>query len=485
MSSASAPEFGMATITGPRRNVNEDVVSAPEAVDPSLLQKKGWLFVIADGVSGYVGAQEASVTAASTVMEEYYQDDSPVAGIALEHAIQAANARLHERGQAVPDSGLRTTVGAVVLQDNELTAANVGDSRVYLLQNRRLRQVSSDHRWVTEQVQRGLISEADAVGHPFSHILTRSLGEKDQVQVDVHRETVRSGDSIVLCTDGLYNAVPGGAIERILNESNTAAAAAQALVDLASQGDAGDDISAIVIRPAAAPPIVPAMTAALSKPTLTLPQTLGLVAGAIVLVILARVAWGWLTTPPAPAPEPTATVRAPVPTLAGLAHDSGAAHGPARHAHGGQRGHRGPRRHAHQARGPHRHGAARRPVVPGRRRRQGGPLGRQHHLRVRHAAHGAAGGPAARPVARRVQGAGGGPEGRLERLPQRVRRQHVVQAHLGRRQVGLDALQQHRVRAIANQTGTKTLRHEDTKARCGGESRTRPFPRSLRETRSA
>lgn len=316
MISSSTPEFGMASITGPRRNVNEDVVLAPEAVDAGLRQKKGWLFVIADGVSGYVGAQEASVTAASTVMEEFYQDDSPVTGAALEHAIQAANARLYERGQAVPDSGLRTTVGAVVLQDNEVTAANVGDSRVYLLQSRRVRQVSADHRWVTEQVQRGLISEADAVGHPFSHILTRSLGEKADVQVDVHRETVRRGDSIVLCTDGLYNSVPGGAIERILNESNTAAAAAQALVDLAAQSDAGDDISAIVIRPGAPTPIKPVVGAALARPSLTLMQTLGLVAGAVALVILARLVWGWTTTPPAPVPQPTATVKAPIPTVA-------------------------------------------------------------------------------------------------------------------------------------------------------------------------
>ena len=315
MSSTSAPEFGMATVTGPRRNVNEDVVLAPEAVEAGLPQKKGWLFVIADGVSGYVGAQEASVTAATTVMEEFYQDESPVAGAALEHAIQAANARLHERGLAVPDSGLRTTVGAVVLFENELTAANVGDSRVYLLQNRKLRQVSADHRWVTEQVQRGLITESDAVGHPFSHILTRSLGEKDQVQVDVHRETVRKGDSILLCTDGLYNSVPGGAIERILNEPISAADAAQQLVDLAAKGDAGDDISAIVIRPPAAPTMVPKVTAVLSKPSLTLPQTLGLVAGAVVLVLLARVAWGWLTTPPTATPQPTATVRAPLPTV--------------------------------------------------------------------------------------------------------------------------------------------------------------------------
>ncbi len=448
MSSASAPEFGMATITGPRRNVNEDVVSAPEAVDPSLLQKKGWLFVIADGVSGYVGAQEASVTAASTVMEEYYQDDSPAPGPALEHAIQAANARLHERGQAVPDSGLRTTVGAVVLQDNELTAANVGDSRVYLLQNRRLRQVSSDHRWVTEQVQRGLISEADAVGHPFSHILTRSLGEKDQVQVDVHRETVRRGDSIVLCTDGLYNAVPGGAIERILNESNTAAAAAQALVDLASQGDAGDDISAIVIRPAGAAPIVPAMTAALSKPTLTLPQTLGLVAGAIVLVLLARVAWGWLTTPPAPAPEPTATVRAPLPTLA--VSPTAAAQPTAR-----------PATPTVASAGTAVPGATpTKPGAPTATARPGAPsFPAAATVRVLRWGVNTTyvydalpterpGGPAASPVDRRVQGTGGGPEGRLERLPERVRRQHVVQDHLGRRQVGLDAVQQHRDRAV-------------------------------------
>jgi protein phosphatase len=296
-------------------------MAIPDAVDPALLQQSGWLFVIADGVSGYIGAQEASVTAVSTVMDAFYQETGMDAAAALEKAIHTANDRLHQRGQAVPDAGLRTTIAAALLQESQLVVANVGDSRAYLLQDGRLRQITADHKWVTEQVQRGLITEAEAAGHPFAHILTRSLGEKEQVQVDLHRLLLHRGDTVLLCSDGLYNAVPAATIERTLAEAPNAAAAARQLVDLAAQGEAGDDITAVVLRPAGGATRGAGAAAgaaqALSQKSVTLRQAVALVVGVILLVLVARLAWGWLSTPaaiPQPAAEPSPTARAPLPT---------------------------------------------------------------------------------------------------------------------------------------------------------------------------
>ncbi len=320
MSPSSAPDYGYASTAGPRRNLNEDAVAVPDSVDPALLSTRGWLFALADGVSGYLGAQEAATTAVNTAMETYYQDPVTDPTVALERSVQAANSRIFQRVTAMPDAGLRTTLTLALLQGNNLIVAAVGDSRAYVYQSHQLRQITADHKWVNEQVQSGLISESDAAGHPFSHILTRSLGEKEQLQVDTFHVAIRGGQTILLCTDGLYNSVPASAIERILSEAPSAMAAAHQLVDLAAEAQTGDDISAVVIRPGGRGPLLPGLGALLAKPTLTLPQTLGLIAGVIVLVILIRVAWGALApgTPASPGPNGTATptARALLPTTA-------------------------------------------------------------------------------------------------------------------------------------------------------------------------
>ena len=291
MSPSSAPDYGYATTAGPRRNLNEDAVAVPDSVDPALLSTRGWLFALADGVSGYLGAQEASLTAVNTAMESFYQDPAADPTVALERAVQAANSRIFQRVTAMPDAGLRSTLTLALVQGNNLLIAAVGDTRAYVLQNRRLRQITADHKWVTEQVASGLISEADAPGHPFSHILTRSIGEKEQLQVDTFHVAVSKGQTILLCTDGLYNSVPATAIERVLAEAPSAMAAAHQLVDMAAEAKTGDDISALVIRPSGGAALLPGLGALLSRPTLTLPQTVALVAGVIILVILVRLIW--------------------------------------------------------------------------------------------------------------------------------------------------------------------------------------------------
>ncbi len=300
------PDFAIFTAAGQRRNVNEDSVGTPEGIDPNLLQEKGWLFVVADGVSGYVGAQEASVTAVHTVMEEYYQDPATDPAAALEKAILAANTALFQRGKGLPDAGMRTTLVAAVLRGSELVVASVGDSRAYLLQSRRIRQITTDHKWVVEQVQKGLIADAEAAGHPFGNILTRTLGEKEEVQVDIQHQSLSNGEAVLLCSDGLYNEVPDSAIERTLLAAASPAAAARQLGDLATQAEGGNDIALVVVR--APRSGAPAVAAVASNLAVRLP--LALAATALLLVVLA-IAWTSLSAPSAPAATPTVRVSAP------------------------------------------------------------------------------------------------------------------------------------------------------------------------------
>jgi PPM family protein phosphatase len=300
MSTSNTPDFAIFSAAGQRRNVNEDSVGTPEGVDPALLEEKGWLFVVADGVSGYVGAQEASVTAVHTVMEEYYQDAATDPAVALEKAIVAANAALFQRGKGLPDAGMRTTLVAGVLRGSELVVASVGDSRAYLLQSKRLRQITTDHKWVVEQVQKGLIADAEAAGHPFGNILTRTIGEKEQVQVDIQHQSLANGEVLLLCSDGLYNEVPDSAIERILLAAVSPADAARQLGDMAAQSAGGNDIGLVVVRsPRSGAPMVAAVASSLAVKV-----PLALAATALLLVVLA-IAWTALSGPAGPAATPT------------------------------------------------------------------------------------------------------------------------------------------------------------------------------------
>jgi PPM family protein phosphatase len=315
--SPNTPNFAIFTAAGQRRNVNEDSLGTPEGVDPALLKQKGWLFVVADGVSGYVGAQEASVTAVHTMMEEYYQDTATDPAVSLEKAIVAANTAVFQRGRGLPDAGMRTSMVAAVLRDNELVVASVGDSRAYLLQGKRLRQITTDHKWVVEQVQKGLIADAEAAGHPFGNILTRTIGEKEGVQVDIQHQSLSNGEALLLCSDGLYNEVPDSAIERVLLAAPSPAAAARQLGDLASQAGGSNDISLVVVRAARAS----SPKAVLAGSNLMVRVPLALAALALLLVVVA-IAWSSLSAPAAPAPTPTvraasaatATVAAPAAT---------------------------------------------------------------------------------------------------------------------------------------------------------------------------
>lgn len=314
-SNTPTPDFAIFTAAGQRRNVNEDSVGTPEGIDPALLQQKGWLFVVADGVSGYVGAQEASVTAVHTVMEEYYQDPATDPAVALEKAILAANTRVFQRGQGLPDAGMRTTLVAAVLRDSELVVASVGDSRAYLLQAKRLRQITTDHKWVVEQVQKGLIADAEAAGHPFGNILTRTIGEKEQVQVDIQHQSLANGEALLLCSDGLYNEVPDSAVERVLLAAPSPAAAAKQLGDLAAQAGGSNDIALVVVR--ASRSGAPKAAAVASNLMVRLP--LALAATALLVVVLA-IAWTSLSAPASPAPSPT--VRVPLPSTPAVAAPS-------------------------------------------------------------------------------------------------------------------------------------------------------------------
>jgi serine/threonine protein phosphatase PrpC len=291
------------------RELNEDYFGTPETMEISLdlMEQKGRLYAVADGMGGHAAGEVASRQAISTLFKRYYA--SPSAGIIerLKESVKTANAEVH--AQASLDrakAGMGTTLVVAVLQSDDLYIANVGDSRAYLVSGQGIEQVTRDHSWVNEQVQAGLITEQEAREHLYRNIITRSLGTKPNTDIDFFRRKVQPGDVLVLCCDGLSNEVEGDEIYGIVS-ANSAQESTQALIDLANQRGGADNITAIVVK----------IGEVIKRPLPVLPLAF---LGGLAVILVAAAAYfgrgyiGALLTPPTATPTNTWTPTILVPT---------------------------------------------------------------------------------------------------------------------------------------------------------------------------
>ncbi|MGH2508937.1 MAG: Stp1/IreP family PP2C-type Ser/Thr phosphatase, partial [Ktedonobacteraceae bacterium] len=196
------------TDVGRKRDHNEDNMAYVIPQDPKVMAHKGALFIVADGMGGHAAGEVASEIAVDTVSNIYYQDDNDDVPTSLLQAIRRANAAIQQRAaENMLRSGMGTTCVAAVLRGNMAYIANIGDSRAYLVRQSRIRQVSQDHSWVAEQVRAGLLTEEQARTHAQRNVITRSLGTQVEVDIDIFREPLEEGDTLVLCSDGLSGLV--------------------------------------------------------------------------------------------------------------------------------------------------------------------------------------------------------------------------------------------------------------------------------------
>ena len=233
------------TDPGRVRDHNEDHVS----VTPHIMSK-GALLIIADGMGGHLAGEVASQLAAQTVRREYYTGGLLDPSAQLLAAVQAANRAVYELARADPArTGMGTTLVAAVVLGEQAYLAHVGDSRAYLL-NSTIRQLTTDHSFVGGQVRAGILTPEQARRHPQRNVLTRALGAKPNVAVDVCQVTLQAGDTLLLCSDGLTEHVADGILWDVAAHSEPGQAAAR-LVELANEAGGADNISVIVARYAA------------------------------------------------------------------------------------------------------------------------------------------------------------------------------------------------------------------------------------------
>ncbi|MFQ5789607.1 MAG: Stp1/IreP family PP2C-type Ser/Thr phosphatase [Acidobacteriota bacterium] len=221
------------------------------------------LYVVADGMGGHAAGEVASQVAVDTIEEfikltgadeeitwPYGIDESlSLNGNRLKTSIRFANRKLLEKTRERADyEGMATTVVAVLVKNDRADVAHVGDSRVYLIRDGAIRCLTSDHSWVNEQVLSGVIDSEQAKTHPLRNVVTRALGGREELEVDVQDMKLKHGDSLLLCSDGLTSMVGDEDILKIVSlDRSDVDRAARRLVEAANRSGGEDNITAILL----------------------------------------------------------------------------------------------------------------------------------------------------------------------------------------------------------------------------------------------
>jgi len=242
----------MAALTdvGRQRSNNEDAYLYWEPESEAEFRRKGRLAVVADGMGGYEGGQEASRVAVETVRHVYDRDFADSPQQALLSGLLAAHDNIQRYALEHPEfQGMGTTCTAVAIVDHKLYFAHVGDSRLYVIRPDAITRLTRDHSYVSRLVESGIVRSEDAQSHPQRHILTAALGSGKEIEPDVSENPLemQTGDRILLCTDGLWSVVSEPELADIVR-SNPPAHACRSLIDLALERGGPDNITAMVLQ---------------------------------------------------------------------------------------------------------------------------------------------------------------------------------------------------------------------------------------------
>lgn len=233
------------TDVGLKRQVNQDYVytsNQPVGNIPNLL-------VVADGMGGHKAGDFASKYTVEVLERELQksQEDGPRA--MMQSAIRMANHKLIEAAATdVRLEGMGTTLVAATIIEHTLYFANVGDSRLYLI-NQEIKQLSKDHSLVEEMVRLGGINPEEAKHHPDKNIITRAIGAKEGVEADFFEYRLKKGDIVLMCTDGLSNLVEDEEIFGIVKGSRDVVEAVERLIEKAKSNGGDDNIGVVIAEP--------------------------------------------------------------------------------------------------------------------------------------------------------------------------------------------------------------------------------------------
>jgi serine/threonine protein phosphatase PrpC len=233
---------------GRKRKTNQDSI---------CLESKHHFFAVADGMGGHQGGDIASQLSVQIMPEFFQQKQTHDPALFLKEMIHEINRSILERAEQQPElHGMGTTVSAIFFHGQTLYIGNVGDSRVYMVNNHNIYQLTRDHSFVQEKLNMGVYSREDAVKDPQKNVLVRSVGFEPDILVDVFNYRVSKNDMFLICSDGLHGKVSDGDILHIIQKNildpatctkEDLDAAVKELIQQANENGGQDNISVIVV----------------------------------------------------------------------------------------------------------------------------------------------------------------------------------------------------------------------------------------------
>lgn len=221
------------------------------------------LYLVADGMGGHAAGEVASGSAIQTIGEFFdrhlrdtsltwpfgYNSSLSASANALVNGVRLANQRLYALQQERTElSGMGTTIAAVELTGPAATIAHVGDSRAYRMRGGAFEQLTLDHSWVNEQLQKNIITADEARNHRYRNVITRALGNRLDLEIDVRVEPIEAGDLFLICSDGLSTMVEDDDIAVIARETPDLRECANKLVARANEAGGHDNITVVLAR---------------------------------------------------------------------------------------------------------------------------------------------------------------------------------------------------------------------------------------------
>jgi PPM family protein phosphatase len=234
-------QFAGLSDKGMVRSANQDAYH----IDPD-----GRFFIVADGMGGHAGGEEASriaIETTHTYLSQNWETEPDTKNLLVQALIAANDAIVADQETNAQRSDMGTTIVAILFRDDLVWSAHVGDSRLYRLRGEKLDAITEDDTWVARAMKLGQLNAEEAKIHPLRHVLSHCLGRRDLRQINIQTQDVAPGDRVLLCSDGLTEEVPHDEIASHL-QAGTIEQAAQALIDAAKQHGGSDNITVIIAQ---------------------------------------------------------------------------------------------------------------------------------------------------------------------------------------------------------------------------------------------
>ncbi|HWR61364.1 MAG TPA: Stp1/IreP family PP2C-type Ser/Thr phosphatase [Clostridia bacterium] len=233
------------------RKVNEDSFLCEKLEDV----ENSYLYIVADGMGGHNAGEIASSMAVQEValhikenIEMLRHDEAEILDL-IRNSMLHANDKVYKTSIMKSNClGMGTTLSMVLIKDGTAYIGHVGDSRIYLIREKQIKRLTEDHSLVAELVKLGSIKPEEADSHPQKNVITRALGTEYNLDPDVFRESIQGGDIILICSDGLTNAVREENMLHIVVDSADLNEACGLLIDKAKENGGFDNITAVVIQ---------------------------------------------------------------------------------------------------------------------------------------------------------------------------------------------------------------------------------------------